>query len=92
MEKSFDPGELEIFNWSGKSHSGFSLSSENGVKIIHLPTGLVVTCEKNKSQHKNKHDALLLLKEKLEKRDHESLLGLKGLSESIYALAQFKER
>ncbi len=40
-------------------------TSETGVRIIHLPTGMVVTATESRSRHQNLQKAMLRLEEKL---------------------------
>ena len=42
---------------------------ESGVRLTHLPTGLVVTSRKHRSQHRNREDALQRLRGKLQALD-----------------------
>lgn len=43
-------------------------TSETGVRIIHLPTGVVVTATESRSRHQNLQKAMLRLQEKLAAR------------------------
>ena len=43
--------------------------TESGVRLVHIPTGLVVTSREERSQYRNKSIALQRLREKLEERN-----------------------
>lgn len=45
---------------------------ETAVRVRHLPTGMVVRCETERSQYRNKELALIILSAKLEAANHET--------------------
>lgn len=58
-----NPNDLEISTYNTGSAW---VPKFNGVRILHIPTRLVVTCETTKSVHKNRHEAELLLADRVE--------------------------
>ena len=40
--------------------------TESAVRLIHIPTGIVVTCQDERSQYRNKHKCFIQLRKKLE--------------------------
>lgn len=58
--ENFKPNELLIESYSAKP-SCFVHRIPNGIRATHLPTGTVVICDTDRSQHKNRHDALTQL-------------------------------
>lgn len=65
-EVSIKPDEIKVDTYRSSGPGGQSVNTtDSAIRITHKPTGIIVTCQDEKSQHKNKAKAMKLLESKI---------------------------
>ena len=88
IEININPEDLKVDTYRASGAGGQHVNkTESAIRITHLPTGVIVTCQNERSQHKNRETAMKMLKSKLveiaEREQKEKIEDLKGVQMEI---------
>ncbi len=94
VDVEVDPNDLRIDVFCSSGPGGQSVNTtQSAVRITHIPTGIVVSCQDEKSQLKNKEKALKVLRAKLyEKAQEEQMQEVAGNRKSQVGTGDRSER
>lgn len=77
--------DVEIGMWPEPATSGQHVGMPKGVKVTHKPTGIIVICDTERSQHANRQKALDFIARALEQREGFVMVPVEATDEMIEA-------
>ncbi len=76
VDVQINPGDLQIDTFRASGAGGQHVNkTESAIRIIHIPTGTIVECQDERSQHKNKDKAMKILRSKILEAEREKQMS-----------------